>query len=141
MPVQVTTSGRLPTQVWDAQASAEAADVLRDAIDERAFVRGLDASDRPLKPYSPATRRALAAAGQATRVDLQSTGALRASLRRAVVRIDEQGAVIEVPPDQAEKAAAVQETRPWWGISPSDVATLNDAMPSIFARAVERGGK
>jgi len=141
MPVQVTTTGRLAARVWDAQATVEAADVLRDAIDDRAFVRGLDASDRPLKPYSPATRRALAAAGQSARVDLQSTGALRASLRRAVVRFDEQGAVIEVPADQAEKAAAVQETRPWWGISPSDVEALNGALPAIFARAVERGGQ
>lgn len=141
MPVKVTSTGRLPARLWDAQASREAAEVLVESMEDRAFVRGLDYRDRPLKPYTPATRRALAESGQSARVDLQQTGALRASFARAIVRVTDQGAVIELPSDQMAKAEALQETRPFWGVAPSDTEALNRAVPGIFARAVERAAK
>lgn len=140
MSVQVTSSGRLPTRVWDAQASREAAIALRDAIAERVFVRGLDAADRPLKPYTPATRKALAQAGESGRVDLQQTGELRRAVEtRSIAAVTEATAVIEISADQMEKAERLSDTRPFWGVSPTDEQALAEAVPGILARAVERG--
>ena len=141
MGVKVTSTGKLPTSLWDAQATREAAEVLLDAVDARVFVRGLDASDRPLKPYSPATRAIHAAEGQSNRVDLQQTGALRAAVARSLVRVTAEAAIIEIPADQQQKAEALQQTRPFWGVAPSDELALAKALPAIFERAVARGSK
>lgn len=123
--------------VWDAQASRDLGEALRDAIHARAFVRGLDSADQPFAPYSPAYVRQLAAAGEPTRVDLRRSGRLEAAVLGSL-QVTEAGAALRIGGDEARVAGAVNAQRPFWGVSPSDRAALVDAVRAATLDAMGR---
>lgn len=139
MGVTTRTAGTLITRVWDAEASRGLAQSAIKAIDVRTFDRGLDVEDRAFEPYAPATVERLRATGQPTRVDLNSSGRLRAAVAQSVAQADARGVRLALPDGVRAQAAGVSVKRPFWGLSPRDVERLQEAIGEIVAGAVRRG--
>lgn len=121
----------------DPQALQAIGTAAVQAIHERAFVRGLDASDRSLLPYSPAYQAQLKAAGESTRVDLRRTGRLEAAVLGSL-QVTPDGAVLRIQGDEARVAAEVQQRRPFWGVSPTDRGAIGDALRASIVAAMDR---
>lgn len=134
MGVTVRTRGRVPTQVWDAAASADLAAAAVAAIDARAFVRGRDVADQPFAPYSADYQEQLREAGESTRVDLTRSGALRRGVARSVSHVSTGRVVLSLPADVRERAERVQGRRAFWGLSRVDLDTIVRLVRALVAR-------
>ena len=136
MGVTVHTRGRLPTRVWDIDASRQLGDLVRRIVGERTFGRGRGDADQLHRPYSETY--ATEEAGQDT-PDLQRTGLMRWSLvvkEAALYRI-----VVGIIGEAAEYAGRVHALRPWLGLSADDLKRLAAAVPDMVRAALIRGAR
>jgi len=138
MGVQVTSAGRLPLRLWDADASLALARETRDAVDERTFDLGQDVGDAPFRPYSAGYVADLAAAGESVRVDLNRTGALRAAVRNSIVAASAQRIVLGIVGDEGAVARQVSVDRPFFALSPNDVRRLQHIVPLLVRASMAR---
>lgn len=136
MGVQVTTTGRLPSRLWDEQASAAVARAALAAIDRRTFEAGLDVNDEPFAEYSAGYAAQLARAGESTRVDLNRSGKLRSAVASSLLQADDSGAVLGIRGPERDIAAQVSAARPFFAISPRDRMSLLEVVRAEVVRVM-----
>lgn len=105
MPVTTTTSGK-PPRFDGAKAARLIAALVPGMILDRTD-RGIGSDGRPLAPYSPAYRQALADAGEDGKVDLRLTGGLLNSVkaRKTEVASDGTRVTVTIAPDTGTSPA------------------------------------